>query len=665
MARVVTPLGAGSLDNLLLASKTAIAEQTPLQEADKMLTAVPAAEPQTIAVEPPARMAVRMNLLNLKDPNARERLVGSRDIVSINFFERGLDAAKAVCRIKILGRPATPPDYGTGFLITPGLIMTNNHVLPDVETAANSLAEFGYELDRNFVERRGHIFPFAPSDVFYTSAELDVTIVAVRPMAHDGTPITDFGALTLIPMSGKGVAGEHVSLIQHPNGGTKQVVVRENRIIALDPVRFPNVSPDAIHYEADTEVGSSGAPVFNDQWDLVAIHHLAIPDRDEHGRTLNRRGEVWTAAEGEEAKRWIANEGVRISSIWSHLRKASAFDLDAAKIMATLAFDPRTNHQPDEEGSPKKWQTLPEAGVAPAFESTRFTDPKFQASMGFKTDFLGDDLIVDLPKPTAEFRGRLAVNKTTNGMVFDYTHFSLAMHADRRLALWTAVNIDGSQVGSAKSPSWRRDARLPADEQTLADIYGPVAGRGIQIDRGHLVRRLDPVWGDPDVAERAGADTFHFTNAAPQEHVYNSEVWGNLEDFVLARADRHAQKVSVMTGPVLRPDDNFFGEGMRGGPWQIPWSFWKIAVFKRGDGTVSVTGFVIDQTAKIAPLFEGTKYNPYTAEEAQVFQRPIALIEELTKLDFGKLRSLDRMGTVEATSALSGRPIRGEDDIIF
>jgi endonuclease G len=308
---------------------------------------------------------------------------------------------------------------------------------------------------------------------------------------------------------------------------------------------------------------------------------------------------------------------------------------------------------------------LPEAGVAPAFESTRFTDPKFQASMGFKTDFLGDDLIVDLPKPTAEFRGRLAVNNTTNGTVFDYTHFSLAMDADRRLALWTAVNIDGSQVGSAKSPSWRRDPRLPADEQTLADIYGPVAGRGIQIDRGHLVRRLDPVWGDPDVAERAGADTFHFTNAAPQEHVYNSEIWGNLEDFVLARADRQAQKVSVMTGPVLRPDDNFFGEGMRGGPWQIPWSFWKIAVFKRGDGTVSVTGFVIDQKAKIAPLFEGAKYNPYTAEEAQVFQRPIALIEELTKLDFGRLRSLDRMGTVEATSALSARPIRGEDDIIF
>jgi len=669
MANVITPLGITSLDGLVSAAKAAVAEQNPLQEADKMLTAVASAEPATMNVELPSRVAVRMNLLNSKDPNALERVVGSRDIVSINFFERGLEAAKSICRIKVLGRPATPPEYGTGFLITPGLVLTNNHVLPDAKSAARSLAEFGYELDRNFVERRGRIFPFAPSEAFYTNAELDFTIVAIHPMAHDGTPITDFGALTMIPMSGKGITGEHVSLIQHPGGGTKQVVVRENRIITLDPNRFPNVSPDAIHYEADTEPGSSGAAVFNDQWDLVAIHHLAIADRDAHGNTLNRRGGIWSPAEGEEAKLWIANEGVRISSIWKKVQKASAFDPDAARIMTMLVFDPRTNHQPEsfteEDSEPKRWQTLPGVGQAPAFESTRFTDPAFAASLGYKPDFLGPDLVVDLPVTGENFRGRLAVNSTTNNHVFDYTHFSLAVHAERRLALWTAVNIDGSQLKSAASPSWRRDRRLPANEQTLAEIYGEVPGKGVQIDRGHLVRRLDPVWGDQAVADRAGNDTFHYTNAAPQEHIYNSEVWGNLEDFVLARADNRSHKVSVLTGPVLRPDDEFFGEELKGGPWQIPWSFWKIAVFKRDDGTHSVTGFIVEQTSNIAPLFESTRYNPYTIEEARVFQRPISLIEELTGLDFGRLRTMDRMGTVEATSALSARSIRGVEDIIF
>ncbi|MFW8643028.1 hypothetical protein ACOJBO_10800 [Rhizobium beringeri] len=115
MARIVSPLGTASPDALVFASKAAIVEQRPMQEADKTLTAAPASPPQTMSVEEPSRTTARMAMLNRKDPNALERIIGSRDIVSINFFERGLAVAKAICRIKILGRPATPPDYGTGF----------------------------------------------------------------------------------------------------------------------------------------------------------------------------------------------------------------------------------------------------------------------------------------------------------------------------------------------------------------------------------------------------------------------------------------------------------------------------------------------------------------------------------------------------------------------
>jgi endonuclease G len=151
-----------------------------------------------------------------------------------------------------------PPDYASGFLATPALLVTNNHVLPDPETASRSLAEFEYELDLNFVERRGRIFPFAPFEAFYTSAELDFTIVAISSMGHDGTPITDFGILPLIPESGKGIPGEYVSIIQHPGGATKQVVMRENKIIALDESRFPGIGQHFIHYTADTERGLAG-----------------------------------------------------------------------------------------------------------------------------------------------------------------------------------------------------------------------------------------------------------------------------------------------------------------------------------------------------------------------------------------------------------------------
>ncbi|MEI9429859.1 DNA/RNA non-specific endonuclease [Mesorhizobium sp. Cs1299R1N3] len=650
-----------------LAAKEAMERQKSVDQKRKSAS-FDAGPSKVLGTDKPERIAVRLDLINRNDPNAFERLIGKRDIVSVNFFERGLQTAKSVCRVKTLGMASGPPDYATGFLATAALLVTNNHVLPDGETASRSLAEFGYELDANFVERRGRIFPFAPMEAFYTSVDLDFTIVAISPMGHDGTPITDFGVLPLIPMSGKGITGEHVSIIQHPGGGTKQVVVRENRIIALDEKKFPRINPAFIHYTADTEPGSSGAPVFNDQWDLVAIHHQAIVDRNQKGEPLNKNGKVWTEADGESAKNWIANEGIRISAIWAHLQAAAPFSADAAKIMAMLSYEPHAAYRPrpaQATTTPRKWETIPNAPEATAFETTRFTDPAFADSLGYDPKFLGPDLIVPLPKTGSGFKGTLAKNNTNDKTVFDYTHFSLAMNVERRLAIWTAVNIDGNTLKSTKSPSWRRDERLPANQQTLAEVYGSVPGKGIQIDRGHLVRRLDPVWGPQAVADRAGDDTFHYTNAAPQEHVYNSETWGNLEDFVLARADKNAQKASVMTGPILRPDDNFYGEGLKGGPWQIPWSFWKICIFKRPDGTVSVTGFVVEQSSTISPIFEATRYNPYSVDEARVFQRPIKLIEELTNLDFGALRKMDRMGSVETTAIESSRPIRSADDIAF
>ena len=37
-------------------------------------------------------------------------------------------------------------------------------------------------------------------------------------------------------------------------------------------------------------------------------------------------------------------------------------------------------------------------------------------------------------------------------------------------------------------------------------------------DRGHMVRRLDPVWGTEGPARLANADTHHYTNSCPQVH---------------------------------------------------------------------------------------------------------------------------------------------------
>jgi endonuclease G len=84
--------------------------------------------------------------------------------------------------------------------------------------------------------------------------------------------------LGLIEDSGKALANEAVSIVQHPEGADKQIALRNNHILG--------VMDDFIHYTTDTKTGSSGAPVFNDQWQVVALHHLSVARRNDRGEVI-------------------------------------------------------------------------------------------------------------------------------------------------------------------------------------------------------------------------------------------------------------------------------------------------------------------------------------------------------------------------------------------
>jgi endonuclease G len=84
-----------------------------------------------------------------------------------------------------------------------------------------------------------------------------------------------------------------------------------------------DVLDNYLHYRTDTSPGSSGSPVFNDQWEIVALHHSGVPKKDAQGRILARDGRVYTPGMGENQIDWIANEGVRISQILGHLQGLS------------------------------------------------------------------------------------------------------------------------------------------------------------------------------------------------------------------------------------------------------------------------------------------------------------------------------------------------------
>jgi V8-like Glu-specific endopeptidase len=246
-----------------------------------------------------------------------ERIIGRNMLLGVQYLDAGRLAARTVARILIRGASGQTIGFGTGWLVAPGLLITNNHVLGSVEQARRSLAQFDFQSGPDGRPLATATFAIDADAFFVTSSldALDFTLVAVKSTSDDGRRLLEFGHNRLGALAGEIVAGESVTIIQHPNGEPKQIALRENLVIKL-----PQAEDRFLHYQTDTTPGSSGSPVFNDQWEAVALHHSGAPRRNNRGEILARNGAVWTQSMGEQAIDWIANEGIRIAAIISHLR---------------------------------------------------------------------------------------------------------------------------------------------------------------------------------------------------------------------------------------------------------------------------------------------------------------------------------------------------------
>jgi len=203
-----------------------------------------------------------------------EKINLGRDFLPARYLKDGAVRAKSVCRI------VTPGSLGTGSLIADGnYIMTNNHVLASESEASASTAEFGFEAGGNVVR-----IALKPDQFFITDSELDFTIVAC-----DSGPLSDLEPIPLLRNPATVTRNEQVNIIQHPRGRPKEIAIHNNLV--------KRVKDLVVHYETDTEPGSSGSPVFNNEWQLVALHHAGW--RENGGRATN--------------------EGIRMSAIVAHL----------------------------------------------------------------------------------------------------------------------------------------------------------------------------------------------------------------------------------------------------------------------------------------------------------------------------------------------------------
>ena len=207
-----------------------------------------------------------------------EKIILTADFVGVRYLDAGVVAARSVGRVNILDAARNPAGFGTGSLVSASLLLTNHHVLPDAETARNSFIEFNYQDGVDGKALATQNFGFDPDRFFLADDERDFALVAVHATAAELAP---YGFNPLIEAEGKAIIGEYVTIVQHPRGEKKQIALRENKIVDM-PDRF-------MHYAADTEPGSSGSPVFNDQWEVVALHHASVvaPEHAELGGFLN------------------------------------------------------------------------------------------------------------------------------------------------------------------------------------------------------------------------------------------------------------------------------------------------------------------------------------------------------------------------------------------
>lgn len=221
---------------------------------------------------------------NLPDPTQlpeitkNEAIIGIDDTVDFSFLAAGATVGKSVAKIvvprfeagtQIMGARGPWVMVGTGWLVAPQLLITNHHVVnarmseesdagdTDFERQAQSAAvEFDYDTEKSQISK-AKISAVVASDKNLDYALLELERAPNRDVLQLCKERMGADATTYLP----------VNIIQHPRGKAKRVAFRNNLVTGADE--------DTIRYFTDTDFGSSGSPVCDDRWRVVALHRGA------------------------------------------------------------------------------------------------------------------------------------------------------------------------------------------------------------------------------------------------------------------------------------------------------------------------------------------------------------------------------------------------------
>jgi V8-like Glu-specific endopeptidase len=257
-----------------------------------------------------------------------EAVIGGNDeSLPFRWLLDALQACRSVARVRVDGvRNGTPIAsregqrfwYGTGWLIDEGILITNYHVVAGTDPDGCAAEDFerqarGMTARFGFTERRGVTRQFRVDQVLVANQALDYVVVRLHRFADDRQPgledaqlherdpvstIEFWGRLDLHPASALG-HGDRLNIVQHPGGDQMMVAFRHNTVGQL--------SSDGrlIEYSTDTREGSSGSPVFDDEWLVRALHSHA----------------VMVSAPGGTGRKAKANAGIAIETIMDDLTR--------------------------------------------------------------------------------------------------------------------------------------------------------------------------------------------------------------------------------------------------------------------------------------------------------------------------------------------------------
>jgi endonuclease G len=524
--------------------------------------------------------SVREQSKQLNKVLVNERVIGpSTDFSPFAPSQLATKAAQPVARIVTLpDGDREPAGIATGFLLPGNLLMTNYHVFQTASGTSGYGANFNYYTDDRGINR-GVYFEFDAGRFFIADADFDFAIVAVKPKGLKGEALADQGQIRLIEATGKILTGLPLNIVQHPAGGTRQFAFTNNLLLDILPTGF-------LHYETDTDKGSSGSPVSNIDWELVGLHHCGVPlVRD--GQIMTVHETAWNPDEPESLIKWVANECARVSSIVARLRALRADNPAQQAVLSALlatTSDPVAAVAAASATRPASALEIASLNAAggsmqsPVFsfsgpvtinvypaaapssstalalqpdgfsseEKTLLFDSAYNKRPGYDPHFLG----IDVPLPTVDkerygelysgadyleyYEGYRNVPKLDTvdplePVILPYHHYSLVLNKKYHMCQWTASNCD---YRALERQDQRRRAELGGEnwrfDPRVPERYqlgnSDVYGPAKRIDRGHIVRREDNAWGQQGLpTDYANADTYHWTNCTPQHEAFNQE----------------------------------------------------------------------------------------------------------------------------------------------